>query len=105
MKKRKKTKVQKLEMFHNWLKLVYDDKGDSGLLECPRCKENAVDYLYIGDKKDMVGYLQTWCNSCNYGIHFSRLIMPEGPKTRDFKDDHSDLVDLIPRFIHLNPYK
>ncbi|MCP1226593.1 hypothetical protein [Sebaldella sp. S0638] len=104
MKKRKKTKMEKRKIFYEWLRLVCDDKEGSEFLVCPRCKEKAVDYIYIGDKKSMIGYLQTWCNSCKYRIYISRVIMPEGLKTRDFKDDMSDLPEIIPEFKLFNPY-
>ena len=101
----KKTYKNK-EMFFKWLLLLPKvdenfEKIDS--LTCPYCGKKEIDYLYIGSKKDMMGYLQIWCNSCNHGVYVSRAKIPESAKMIEFNDNSIDLNTIIPEYIEIIP--
>ena len=93
------------KMFDKWLLLLPED-GDykkMRYLSCPYCGKKEIDYLYIGSKKDMMGYLQIWCNSCNHGVYVSRAKIPESAKMIEFNDNSIDLNTIIPEYIEIIP--
>lgn len=77
-------------MYKKWLKIAIkiaaaNDKIDKAV--CPTCGENSVDYLYVGNPLERIGYLQVWCNSCKHGIYVSRAIIPQNVKMLSFEDE------------------
>lgn len=71
---------------------------------CLQCNEKCIDYMYIGDKKTRIGYLQVWCNNCLNGIYISRVAVPEGLKMISFEDAIA-LNSIIPHYHKLTPDK
>lgn len=92
-------------MFKDWLNLgilLKDNAFSTENLHCPECSKKNISYLYVGDNETNIGYLQIWCNSCNKGIHMSRVMIPEGAKRIEFGDRDS-LVKLVPNYEHIHP--
>ena len=94
------------EMFKKWLLLLpkineSSDKIDS--LICPYCGKKEIDYLYIGYKKDMIGYVQVWCNACKHGVYISRIIIPENAKMIEMDDKTVDFNSLVPDYVQVVP--
>ena len=44
---------------------------------CPLCGRGAIQVQYVGDVHARIGYCRAWCDSCNRGIHISRVQIPE----------------------------
>ena len=65
---------------------VMDNLTNIKHIECPRCGECTVDYLYVINEETRVGYLTVWCDSCKKGTHISRVELPEGAKYITFED-------------------
>ena len=92
--------------FENWLLLaakVTENLDSTEKLKCPRCGHKDIDYLYIGNFKSKVGYLQVWCNYCNHGIHISRVLIPEGAKALSFESDIEVINSIVPNYIKVHP--
>lgn len=75
---------------------------------CPMCDEATVDFMYGGDRAARIGYGLFWCNSCNKGIHISRLTIPDSvprEKIIDFSDSNGSdkLAESVPDFERLTP--
>ena len=92
-------------MYKIWLMTsanVAKNFKDINNINCPTCGRKTLDYLYIGDKKTKIGYLQVWCHHCSNGIHISRVKIPEGAKMLPF-DTAKDLNEIVPRYNHITP--
>ena len=72
-------------MRENWYKLI-DELTHAEILKCPNCGEKGIDYLYIGDEKTKIGYLQIWCNGCKKGINISRVKIPNDVRFVSFEE-------------------
>lgn len=82
-------------MRKEWMKIVpqiIDNLSNIKQVQCPRCGKYGIEYLYVGDEKTRVGYLQVWCNECLKGIHISRAIAPVNARFASFDDDLSGIV-------------
>ena len=64
-------------------------------IKCPNCGKNGLEYIYIGDKRTKIGYLQIWCNECLKGIYVCRAVAP--PKAR-FVTYDDDLKNIVPKY-------
>ena len=62
------------------------------------CGKKEIDYLYIGCKKDMTGYLQVWCNVCKHGIYISRIGILKKAKMVEMDDKTIDFDSLVPSY-------
>ena len=94
------------KMFDKWLLLLpeddnYEKIGDSS---CPYCGKSEIDYLYIGNKKKMRGYLQLWCNACKHGIYISQALIPENAKMVEIRDKSIDF-NIITNNIATNMFR
>ncbi|MGI5212379.1 hypothetical protein [Plantactinospora sp. CA-290183] len=47
-------------------------------LRCPNCGHRALRIVFTGHVEDRVGYASFWCDNCRYGIHISRVSVPDG---------------------------
>lgn len=82
-------------MREKWLKLLFDTEGnlnDSQAIECPACKEKGVEYVYTGDVKTRIGYLQVWCGRCLRGIYVSRAKAPDNARFFSFDEEQTNMV-------------
>lgn len=92
-------------MFNKWLSIgAYIAKNceESSTVVCPNCGEKTIDYLYIGDEKTKIGYVQIWCNECLNGIQISRTSIPEKARLIPFGAD-VDLTKIVPEFKRVTP--
>lgn len=71
-------------MYKEWLKLLPDLIEHVDKVPCPSCGKHMINYLYIGDEKTRIGYLQVWCESCLLGIYVSRVKAPKETKMITF---------------------
>lgn len=82
-------------MRKDWIKIVpqiIDNFDNIIQILCPNCKECEIEYLYIGDERTRVGFLQVWCNKCLKGIHISRAKAPQNAKFVTFDYDIDNMV-------------
>ncbi|MDE7285320.1 MAG: hypothetical protein K2N55_00545 [Lachnospiraceae bacterium] len=82
-------------MREKWMKIlpkITENLCDLQLIECPYCGEHEIDYLYVGDEKTRIGYMQVWCNKCLRGIYISRAIAPNNARFVSFGEDISKIV-------------
>lgn len=66
--------------------------------QCPRCNKEAIDFIYVGDPESKIGFMDIWCNSCNYGIHISRVKIPDKSQFVPFDTPLSEFPKRIPSF-------
>lgn len=92
-------------MFKKWLMTagnISKSLNEIGNFECPNCGKKCLDYIYIGNKKTRIGYLQVWCNECLNGINISRTLIPQSAKMLSF-DTTEDLNKIIPSYHKITP--
>lgn len=89
-------------IFNKWLHLTGKlNQGQN--LECPSCGKAAVDFQYVADPGDKIGYLDIWCGSCHKGVHVSRARVPEGVTMLDIKSPPAAIAARIPNFTWVLP--
>lgn len=82
-------------MREKWMKIlprITENLSDLQSVECPNCGENEVEYLYVGDEKTRIGYMQIWCNKCLRGIYISRVMAPDRARFVSFSEDINKIV-------------
>ena len=81
-------------MKKEWIKIITQiaEMLESNTLRCPNCGEHNIDYIYIGDEKTRIGFLQVWCNNCLKGISISRAVAPEKAKFLSFDVDTRGII-------------
>jgi len=95
-------------MFKEWLYLynkLRTSTSNRADCRCPECGSNTIDYQFVGDLEKRIGYLDIWCATCNYGVHMSRVIIPEGESIISFDDPSEVLTARIPNFVQVTPAK
>lgn len=45
---------------------------------CPNCGAGTLNLVFTGLVEDRVGYASFWCSTCLFGIHLSRVAVPDG---------------------------
>ena len=45
-------------------------------VQCPSCGISNLEFRYIADKTDRIGFLIIWCAECKNGIRVSRVRVP-----------------------------
>ena len=88
-------------MYGDWLNLVSKLAEHLDEVFCPNCGKHMINYLYIGDEKTRMGYLQIWCESCLTGIYVSRVKAPEEAKMIFF-DQVEERDSIIPDYLFIN---
>jgi ribosomal protein S27E len=92
-------------MFKKWLlisSMISKNIDGFSDIECPHCGKKELDYIYIGDEKERVGYFQVWCNNCLHGIYISRATIPKNAKMLSFDTDVK-LSEIIPQYKRIEP--
>lgn len=82
----------------NWMGIVAQLSKNFAKLDhvkCPNCGEARLDYIYIGDEKTRIGFLQVWCNKCLKGIYVSRVTAFPNAKFATFDSDVKNIVPQI----------
>lgn len=88
-------------MFQDWLTLykqIRDVRTKMVDFICPECGSSSIDFQYVGDVSERIGYLDMWCTTCNKGVHLSRVSIPAGAPLISFDDPDEVLVARIPNF-------
>jgi hypothetical protein len=57
---------------------VYGHLPATSHVPCPRCDADALRVVFTGHADDRIGYASFWCDNCLFGIHLSRVPVPEG---------------------------
>ncbi|MDF2596532.1 MAG: hypothetical protein K0R05_2807 [Anaerocolumna sp.] len=89
-------------MSKDWIRMIpkiTEHSKDNHGVQCPNCGEYGIDYLYVGDEKTRIGYLQIWCRKCLKGIYVSRAIAPPNAKFATFDED---LKEIVPKYEFIN---
>ncbi|WP_329176472.1 hypothetical protein [Streptomyces sp. NBC_01477] len=66
--------------WHEWLSAytrAYDALPASNADVCPNCASAALHLAFTGLPRDRVGYASFWCSACQFGIHLSRVPVPD----------------------------
>ena len=85
-------------MKREWIKIISkitENADTTNHIKCPICTGEKIDYIYVGDGKTRVGYLQIWCNKCLKGIYVSRVVAPLNAKFVTFD---TDLKEIVPNY-------
>lgn len=93
--------------FNKWIHLVKYIPNQLNKMECPRCNEKNLTYRYIlyGEVRERLGTLDIWCDSCLFGIHISRVGIPEDVDYLTFNLDDNIIKETIPNFTWVNSDK
>lgn len=89
-------------MYNAWLEVankVLDkvrNEDNAINLNCPKCKNNAIEYQYYGNPETMIGYLNIWCKECQIGIHISRIKIPDNAHMISFDNVQEDHLPFKP---------
>jgi hypothetical protein len=88
-------------MFEDWLDL-YKQIREAPLkkseLVCPECGSTSIDFQYVGDVSERVGYLDLWCAACNKGVHLSRVSIPKDTSLISFDGPDEVIAARIPNY-------
>ena len=93
-------------MFIQWLQLgkkIVERLPRRAAMRCPECRNESVDYQYVGDPIDRIGYLDMWCTSCQKGVHISRVEIPENADLISFNASKEQITQRIPSFTQVLP--
>jgi hypothetical protein len=58
--------------------LVYQALPDHADVACPNCDHQTLQLVFTGDSGTGVGWASFWCDHCLYGLHLSRVSIPDG---------------------------
>ena len=100
MNKNRKTKFQK------WISIttdIYNNLPDVPVLACPICHQLWVDFQFIGNLQTRIGYMAIWFPFCLYGIHLSRVSIPDKTQALSFDTSAEEISKRIPNFTHISP--
>lgn len=56
---------------------AYELLPDSSPGVCPNCGARTLNLAFTGLVRDRVGYASFWCSTCMFGIHLSRVAVPD----------------------------
>lgn len=56
---------------------AYELLPDSSSDACPNCGARTLNLAFTGLVADRVGYASFWCSTCLFGIHLSRVPVPD----------------------------
>jgi hypothetical protein len=93
--------------FYLWTSIateIYNTLPNVPILACPSCHELGVDFQFAGDFQSKIGYMAIWCPCCLYGIHISRVRIPEKIQALPFDASIEKISTRIPNFTHVKPY-
>ncbi|AZM46761.1 hypothetical protein DMB38_13910 [Streptomyces sp. WAC 06738] len=71
-------------------------------LPCPNCGARALSLLFREKTSDGVGHVFFWCGSCRFGIHLSRVDVPDGAAFIPY-DAPADEQPLPPSYTLVHP--
>lgn len=74
---------------------IIDNLDNTSHIECPNCGKCGIEYLYTGDERTRIGFLQIWCSECLKGVHISRV---ETLRNAKFVSFDADLGDIVPKY-------
>lgn len=90
-----------IESFRQWLMVaaLLPKRGEVAFraTQCPSCGTTGLDFLYVADVAERIGYLMAWCKSCRQGIRISRVKVPRGLDFATFDDVNEGRV-YVPEF-------
>ena len=92
------------KMFDKWIhtsKILIEELPNSTSCNCPNCGSSSVQYQYVGDSINHIGYLDIWCSDCLNGIHFSRVKIPDRVNILPFNNS-GQIGERIPNFSHVS---
>lgn len=93
--------------FHLWISIateIYNTLPNVPILACPSCHELGLYFQFVGDFESQIGYMAIWCPFCLYGIHISRVHIPEKTQALSFNALEKEISIRIPNFTHVKPY-
>lgn len=94
------------KIFSQWLSIATEinhSLPDVPVLYCPNCHQQQVDFQFVGDLQTRIGYMAIWCPFCLYGIHLSRVRIPDEIQAIDFDIPIEEISKRIPNFTHVKP--
>jgi hypothetical protein len=93
-------------MFRDWLLLyakICSKELQKSQCHCPQCGAQTIDLEHVGDVVSRVAFLSMWCNTCLYGIHGSRVRVPENQPMLSSKEPMETITSRIPEFKEVYP--
>ena len=89
------------EEFTEWLTIA--GKAGSELLACPSCDKKYLDFRFVGNEENRIGYLDVWCKNCLRGIHVSRVKIPQEIPMLNLEGPLDVISKEIPNFTQVTP--
>lgn len=72
--------IENTASWRQWLSAysrVYDLLPEPSDEACPNCGAHTLMLAFTGLPRDRVGYASFWCSTCMFGIHLSRVPVPD----------------------------
>lgn len=82
---------------------VYKALPDRAHVPCPNCGKDSLRIEFIGDPDERIGYSEFWCANCNFGIHVSRIDIPDNVSMHPFGTPEEELSKIIPEYTAIYP--
>jgi transcription elongation factor Elf1 len=77
---------------------IVDALPERAQIPCPHCGHADLRIQFVGDVQTRAGYAVVWCANCNYGLHFSRVQVPEVATMLAFDVTADVLAKAIPTY-------
>ena len=83
---------------------VYEALPSESHVLCPRCGQDTLRLVFTGnDNSQRTGYASFWCDSCLFGIHLSRCLVPEGVPILSIDLPREDRAIIVPNYTIIPP--
>lgn len=77
---------------------TYESLPDSSAEACPNCGARTLNLAFTGLVPDRVGYASFWCSTCLFGIHLSRVPVPDDVPMDSVYTPESDRSATVPNY-------
>ena len=75
--------------------ILPESAADAG---CPNCGARTLGLAFTGLVQDRVGYASFWCSTCLFGIHLSRVVVPDGVPMESIDTPPGERTRQIPNY-------
>ena len=82
-----------------WVNIISKIPNNIAEARCPICGKHTMNYMYVGEEKTRIGYLNIWCDGGLKGIYISRTVAPRNAKFVTFD---AELSSIIPKYEFIN---
>jgi hypothetical protein len=70
---------------------------------CPNCGHDDLHVAFTGYADERVGWASFWCGHCLFGLHLSRVSIPEGVEILDIDLSPEQHAQKVPNYTIIPP--